>query len=412
MKTRLTSQILIFAAMLAATSARAQTPQRMEYFLDTDPGYGLATSITNISVGSNALTFDLSAAKEGAHLLCVRSYDEKGRWSAVISRPIFIERLQDIVYVEYFFDTDPGAGKGIAVKLPSQEYKAHLDMALELDISSLSLGKHKLLVRARDVFGTWTDVMSRDFTVVEGNGPDTPVIPEGGDLVRMEYFFDTDPGYGKGLALSKPNTGENVYQMSFETLSDGAHLLGLRAADDKGNWSATISHPIYVCAIPEVTAIEYFIDTDKGEGKCTAVDIQNNATPQFTFDIPTDGLSEGRHQLCVRIKGSDGKWSVASSELFEVTRSGSGIMEIKMTLQLGIAASDGVVSIKETTDCQRGDCRVDIFSISGSKVASASWTADSPDIDIPASATAGNIIIVKVYDMQNNCSVVKRILCK
>lgn len=411
MRLRHKSQILIFAAMLGATPVRAQTPQRIEYFLDTDPGYGLATTITNISVGNNTLTFDLSTAKEGAHLLCVRSRDDKGQWSAVINRPIFIDRLQDIVYVEYFFDTDPGMGKGTPVGLPPQEYKSHLDLPLNLDISALSLGKHKFSVRARDAFGAWTDVMSRDFTVVEGAGPDIPVI-SGGDLERIEYFFDTDPGYGKGFALAKPNTGENIYLMSFETLSDGAHLLGLRAADDKGNWSATLSHPIYVCAIPEVAAIEYFIDTDKGEGRCTAVPIQQETAPYFAFDVSTDELSEGRHQLCVRTKGSDGKWSVASSEPFEITRSGSGITAIKMTFQIGITASDGVVSIKELADSPRGNCRVEIFSINGGRIASASWAAGTPSTDIPVGTAAGNIIIVKVYDTQNNRSVVKRILCK
>ena len=111
MKTRRLSLLALGMAAMATASVSAQSPERVEYFLDTDPGYGLAQIVDNISVGNNELTFDLSSAEAGAHILYVRAQDSEGRWSSTIARPLFINRLQDIVRVEYFFDdADPGIG--------------------------------------------------------------------------------------------------------------------------------------------------------------------------------------------------------------------------------------------------------------------------------------------------------------
>ena len=82
----------------------AQEPLRVEYFLDADPGHGAAVALADVHVGSGTLTFDLSAAAAGPHVLYVRSQDAKGRWSPTVARPLFIDSYQDIVRVEYFFD--------------------------------------------------------------------------------------------------------------------------------------------------------------------------------------------------------------------------------------------------------------------------------------------------------------------
>ncbi|MBR1667079.1 MAG: leucine-rich repeat domain-containing protein [Bacteroidaceae bacterium] len=317
----------IFTLGLAAISAvfvMAQSPKRVEYFLDTDPGYGLGKLISNIQVGDNLLTFDVSDAPEGAHVLSVRSQDDQGVWSSTMSRPLFIERLQDIVYVEYFFDgKDPGVGKATSIALPQQDYKAHLDFTFEPDITALAIGEHEISVRARDVFDTWTDVMSRKFTIVDKYVPEPPT-PVTGDLARLEYFFDTDPGYGKGQTLQNPATGTNVYQMSFDGVEAGAHVLYLRAQEKNGVWSPVMSRPLYVQDSPDerIVALEYFFDdADPGEGKAVKVSLPTSLKEAFTFDVATDGLAAGTHRLNLRVQDDTGQWSVLKSESFEVTES-------------------------------------------------------------------------------------------
>ncbi|MBQ4392595.1 MAG: dockerin type I repeat-containing protein [Prevotella sp.] len=298
---------------------QAQEPLRLEYFLDTDPGYGLAQSISDIQEGDNMLTFDLGDVAFGAHLLSVRSQDSEGRWSTTMSRPLFIDRLQDIDRVEYFIDIDPGLGQAEPVTLPDDEYKAQLDLDLQIVTDTLSPGVHVMGVRACDRLGQWTDVLIREFEVVEKVEPEPLGV---GTIARMEYFFDTDPGYGNGSPLKRATTGAHTYEVSFDMVEPGAHLFCLRAQDEKGQWSAVLSRPLYVMSPLGVAAIEYFFDTDPGEGKATPVSVPDNLDEAFAFVAATDGLPIGEHRLCVRAKGLDGLWTLVSSSVFTVSEGG------------------------------------------------------------------------------------------
>jgi hypothetical protein len=404
MRTKLT--LFLF---LLATITWAQE-QRAEYFLDTDPGYGLAQTISNLQVGENQLSFDLSQAPAGAHVLYVRTCDEEGRWSATISRPIFINRLQDIVRVEYFFDkSDPGIGLATSLPLPEQSYKAHLNWNSSLDISTLPLGEHTLSVRAMDAFGTWTDVMTRTFTIVEGHSQEPPA-PEG-DLQRLEYFIDIDPGYGLGNPLASPNTGRNVYEMSIQGVETGAHVLYLRAQDKLGSWSSTQSRPIYVCQVRGIAAIEYFFDGyDPGEGMANAVAVTDVKANAMSFDIDTNTLTEGDHTLSVRVKSIDGRWSLLSTEPFCITNGQNGISTITFTMPLRMSLTNHILTIEATDGSQKADCCVELFDVSGRRLSSAVWPATSQTFTLHVNAT--NTVVVKVTDLQTHKQTVKHILAR
>ncbi len=395
---------LLALSLMAAIPIFAQSPTRVEYFLDTDPGYGLAQIVNNISVGNNELTFDLSSAEAGAHILYVRAQDSEGRWSSTIARPLFINRLQDIVRVEYFFDdADPGIGLATPLPLPDQSYKAHLDWQPELDVSALELGEHTLSVRALDAFGTWTDIMTRSFTIVEGPEPPAPE----GDLQRLEYFFDVDPGYGLGRQLLAPNTGRNVYVMSFEGLELGAHLLCLRAQDKQDRWSATISRPIYVTPVYGIAALEYFFDAeDPGEGNAYAVAVSDPKESEISFDISTDELIVGEHTLSVRAKGLDGRWSVISSEPFHIDNA-DGIRKVTFDMPFRMSLNRSSFTINATAGSDKNDCRVELFDVSGKKLASAIWPKSKSSLTLNVNPTG--TLVVKVTDLDNKKQLVKQI---
>ena len=411
---RLRHCILTLMGLTCAGMLMAQTPYKVEYFLDGDPGYGLAQTITNIQVGGNELTFDLSEAACGAHLLFVRAQDSEGRWSTTMSRPLLIDRFQDIVYVEYFFDNDPGIGNGMAVQLPDQSYKAHLNMDLQLDITGLSLGEHELFVRARDRFDQWTDVQSRRFTIVQGGvtPPDTPQTS--GDLSRIEYFFDTDPGYGLANKLENPRTGKNTYLMDFKNVDDGAHILFLRAQDTNGNWSATLSRPFYVYRpFGKVMAVEYFFDADDpGEGKATAVQLPQSLNEAFAFEVALDDLSLGKHQLNVRAKSDDGQWSVIYGEPFLIVDgSDTGVRSVERILPISISATRQTCILTADNGLQ-SDCTFNVVTLDGMNVAVGIWPADHPSLTIPISVSTGTVLIVTVNDLENHYRVVRRIIAR
>lgn len=397
--------INVFIALALAATMQAQQPESVEYFLDTDPGYGKANIISNLHAGENQLTFDLGNATSGAHVLYVRSQDSDGNWSATTSRPIFIERLQDIVYVEFFIDSDPGVGKATPIALPDIESKAHLQLDMEVSTYSLSPGEHELFVRAHDVYGQWTNVMSSRFTVVEPG--DTPVD---GDLASLEYFFDTDPGYGNGFQLENASTGTNTYLMSFDSVEQGAHMLYLRAKDNAGNWSTTASRPLYIVNPQGLSAFEYFIDTDPGEGNASGVSIPDDYSDVLSFDVPTNDLPDGRHQFNVRAKGLDDLWSLVKSEPFTI-ETNNGITSVTWSFPITVNAEGGMITLVSDSERSTAGSRVSIYSLSGKKVFSAVWSATAKEFAAPLPPNSGSSFLVEVSDVHLG-RVVEKIIVK
>lgn len=390
-------------------AAFSQTPSKVEYFLDEDPGYGQAQTINNINLDGNNLTFNLENVKYGAHVLYIRTQDSEGRWSTTQSRPLLIDRYQDIVYVEYFFDEDPGVGLGKAIQLPDQTYKAHLTMNLQMDISNLSLGEHKLFVRARDRYDQWTEVLSRSFTIVKGDiTPEDPPQTTG-DLSQLEYFFDIDPGYGLASKIKNPKIGKNTYQMDFTGINDGAHVLYIRAQDTNGQWSSTMYRPIYIYRpLSKVVALEYFFDNaDPGVGKATAVALPGENATEFTFDLDISHLALGHHQLCVRVCDDDNHWSMLRIQPFELVGEGMDIQTVVWTLQVGMVATTTECRLNSNSD--RGNCHVEMVNAAGMRLAATNWPAADQQLTLPINAHRGEVVIIRVIDTDNNRTVLRKI---
>ena len=68
-----------------------------------------------------------------------------------------------------------------------------------------------------------------------------------------------------------------------------------------------------------ITAMEYYIDTDPGVGNGTAVSITSAATQDVTFQVSTSSLSLGFHELVVRTQDASGDWGVHLSKTFYVS---------------------------------------------------------------------------------------------
>ena len=345
--------IIIGFAIMSVAVSQAQEPMRLEYYMDSDPGYGQGYIISNVHVGNNQLSFDVSEASPGAHMLSIRVQDSDGHWTTTMNRPLFIDRLQNIVYVEYFIDIDPGTGHGVSLSLPDTNYKAHLEFDFGVNTSGLSIGEHVLFIRALDALGQWTELMSRRFTIYEKGEPSVD------NLRRIEYFFDADPGYGKGFPLLNPRTGENTYIMSFESTVPGYHLLSIRAQDEAGCWSQTLSRPIYVVNPVAVKKMEYFFDTDPGDGKATTINVANASSP-FAFEIPVTGLPVGAHKLYIRAMGSDGLWCSPQYADFEVSIQ-TGIDDISDARDANTTVYS--ISGQRTQAIQKG-----IYIINGKKI--------------------------------------------
>lgn len=272
---------------------------RAEYFYDTDPGTGNGRSL-GIYPNGDSLTFtpELSAygVSSGPHYLYIRTMDAGGQWSLAEARPLSIQNTMR--RAEYFYDTDPGPGNGIAFNLPyptdSVTYTEYFEAG------GLTSGKHMLFIRVKDANNRWSLAEGREINIKK-------------HLRLAEYFFDTDPGFGLGHSLSFLASGdsiEEVVSISAAGLSAGKHMMYIRSLDTDRKWSLTEARTVEIKNT--ITAAEYFYDTDPGTGNGTPLTIsglQDSLT--WNPQISAAGLSSGTHYLYIRSKNANGSWSLS-----------------------------------------------------------------------------------------------------
>jgi len=145
---------------------------------------------------------NISLLAEGTHQIHVHGQDASGNWGTAVTTDLIIDKTtptvsnvvvapnptnavlavgvvtltadaadplsggvnSNIVAAEYFIDTDPGVGNGIAMQGTFGSPTAAL--TAQVDVSGLGLGIYTLYVRAMDGAGNWSPEVSVDLSVV------------------------------------------------------------------------------------------------------------------------------------------------------------------------------------------------------------------------------------------------------
>jgi hypothetical protein len=312
---------------------------KIEYFYNTDPGFGLGTDVpitASPALSNFNFTADVTSLPSGFHTLFVRAQDANTLWSATHSRPFYILNgsttgpRANITALEYFIDADPGFGGGTSVPVtPSPDIT---DFQFAVDLSATTEGFHTLFIRSQDATGAWSMTSSRPFYILGTSAPSSP------DITKLEYFIDTDPGFGAGTDVPvTPAT--SVTDLNFVIplggIAEGFHTLFVRSKDANEQWSITHSRPFYIlstsaAAAPDLTKIEYFIDSDPGFGAGVDVPFSAGASVNdLAFAVPLGSAGEGFHTLFVRSQNSAGEWSMTHSRPFYILNgSGSSVPNI------------------------------------------------------------------------------------
>jgi hypothetical protein len=149
---------------------------RLEYYIDNDPGFGLATEVP-ISSGQilNAQTFNvpMNSLSDGFHRIHVRAKDQNGKWSLVaqhqflrttISNPP-APTIPNVVKMEYFIDNDPGFD--LATNVPISSSQNIANQSININLNGKSLGNHLIQIRAKDALNNWSIVLTQSFTIAE-----------------------------------------------------------------------------------------------------------------------------------------------------------------------------------------------------------------------------------------------------
>lgn len=144
---------------------------------------------------------------------------------------------------------------------------------------------------------------------------------------RVEYFWDVDPGFGNGTALSIATVDSinSTFSIPTTSLSPGLHTLYVRARNTDGAWSVFSKQMVHIQSpVFPVVAAEYFFDTDPGLGNGTPLTITPGDSVDGVQNISTIGLQPGMHTLYVRVKTAPGHWSVYSKALVHIQSPDSG----------------------------------------------------------------------------------------
>ncbi|MEP1117253.1 T9SS type A sorting domain-containing protein [Ekhidna sp.] len=239
-----------------------------------------------------------------------------GFWLLLIAFSITAYSQASIFAMEYYIDSDPGVGNGVSIPITQG---VNQDVDININTGSLSVGFHELMVRARYSDGTWGIQETRVFYVSATS------IASSTNLTELEYFFDVDPGFGNGtsMTLSPSQNIDMEALITTSSLSSGFHVLHMRVKDSDGTWGIQESRVFYVSATSiasstNLTELEYFFDMDPGFGNGTSIAISPSQSIDMEALITTSSLPSGFHVLHVRVKDSEGAWSMHNSQAFYV----------------------------------------------------------------------------------------------
>lgn len=295
-----------------------------EYFFNSDPGLSKGTSFTvanNNGEFVKQLDIGISSLKNGFNTIYIR-VKQNDVWSAydrsvfykIEPKTIFNEdiTIKNLVNAEYFFDTDPDIGNGI--NIPFTANKNILE-TFTVDVSDLKTGFHTIYIRAKAVGKQWSTYSRSIFYKAKQTNFNFIKTP----ITDAEYFFDTDPGIGKGESIGVENTTftfTNTFNIDISDLKEGFHTIHIRVKQ-ANLWSNYDKSQFYIGKLfnqpkeEKITKAEYFFNDFVVNGQGIDIPLSTvDASGNFETEINTTGLQEGEHLLFVRVQNEAGIWSL------------------------------------------------------------------------------------------------------
>lgn len=294
----------------------------MEYFFDTDPGRGMGTPIS-VSSGSEISVIEsinTNGLAPGFHTVYLRARDSSGHWGHYVAETVFIESsigFGDVVTIEsleYFIDTDPGAGSGTSIPItPASD----VSLMASINLSGQSPGFHTVYLRGKLENGTWGPLQATTVFVESAIGATDVVVIE-----SLEYFIDTDPGPGMATSISvTPSSNISLTEsINLSGESPGFHTVYLRGKLENGTWGPFQSTTIFIESsiglndAVVIESLEYFVDTDPGVGAGTAISVTPSSNVSLMESINLSAFSSGFHTVYLRGKLQNGEWGPYTSQ--------------------------------------------------------------------------------------------------
>lgn len=153
--------------------------------------------------------------------------------------------------------------------------------------------------------------------------------PAVSQVTGVEYFIDTDPGYGRAASLSvnAANDISAAFTLPLTSVPEGYHTVYIRSKDGDGHWSHTSFLPFYIVSSGTATtaASEYYIDTDPGYGNAINIPAAIGSDSSLNYIVPLSAYSAGFHTIGIRSKDERGRWSHTQQLAFYINTNGVAV---------------------------------------------------------------------------------------
>jgi hypothetical protein len=304
-------KLLLVQGLLVTMILKSQTPYppappppgnmvQFEYFLNTDPGFGNGTLFTIPSPQPDLNNFVLSipttGLPQGFYRLYLRSRDANGQWSHTMDAffsnvvapvyPAAPPAAVNIVKLEYAIDANPPFGSGTDIPITPGLNVANQNVSI--NTSGVPAGPHILYIRSQDANGVWslTGVSFFDNSVA----PPYPVAPAAaGNIQQLEYFIDTDPGFGLATPVTYTPATDVTVSFPVNGLSAGNHVFYIRSRQNP--WGLVTAQPFSVISTLPVTwlYVQGKLQTTGALIKWATASESNTAN--FETEHSTDGIA-------------------------------------------------------------------------------------------------------------------------
>jgi len=271
-----------------------------EYFFDTDPGIDSAASLT-FSPGdsiTDTLIIPTTGLASGFHNYFFRVKDTNNVWSLYEGSKFFLYDTSAVTTAsfdssagEYFFDTDPGIDSAASLTFSPGDSIAD---TLIIPTTGLTTGFHNYFFRVQDSNNVWSLYEGAKFYLTDTI---TQTTPSSFPIASAEYFYDTDPGIGNGIAIANFSAADSILvtdTLPTSPLLAGTHYLFLRVRDTMNVWSLYDWQSFVVCnfiPVPDFTA-----DTVCLNSPTTFTDLTTNldtsANYTYDWDFNNDGFTD------------------------------------------------------------------------------------------------------------------------
>ncbi|WP_258103382.1 cadherin domain-containing protein [Marinoscillum sp. MHG1-6] len=295
---------LSFAFSIGQSAPVGTEIVQAEYYLNADPGPGNGVPISIYQADTVDFDFivNTDTMEVGIYKLYLRTKQADGFWGVPKTRYFYVLDPNARVYeeidrkltkAEYFIDSDPGIGKGTPIAFDSAQ---SVDQNFALNTSNITPGLHFLYLRTHQSDGLWGPPNKTGFFVLDSAKNDVLIFRK--DMVAAEYFFDEDPGIGKGTPIPIQKTDlftNRPWSAATDSLEQGKHKLYLRVKTQDGLWNVVRQTEVFLypssCDLPKA---DFTFDSVGINTTIGLTDLSTNVLGGATYkwDIYGDGIIE------------------------------------------------------------------------------------------------------------------------